>query len=246
MKMNWWMVSQKLLNESSFFPSLFKWQELIVRVKDIGAIGSADTSTRNRCSHRFPNLFSSRFSPFFFFFFFSRGRTLFESALSPHGYNCCSVSWKKVSRKNRGRREQRGGPLFLPIFISFLFPGLHTAKRQILTTDSWYLIEKEGSGRISLFTWCIRRAINNNGDDDDDDDDDVTRWKSTMWFTDRESRSSRFPGSASEPRAHHRLDAFFEIRRRQIEGNTKETTIYTFLCTCPCSSYTTYVIFPVY
>lgn len=238
MKMNRWKVSRKLLNESSFFPSLFKWQELIVRARDIGAIGSAETSTRNRGSHLFPNLFSSRFSPFFFFFFFSRDRTLFESALSPHGYNCCSVSWKKVSRKNRGRREQRGGPLFLPIFISFLLPVLHTAKREILTTDSWYLIEKEGSGRISLFTWCIRRAIN-----DDDDDDDATRWKSTMWSTDR---SSRFPGSASEPRAHHRLNAFFEIRRRPIEGNTKETTIYTFLCTCPCSSYTTYVIFLIY
>lgn len=100
MKMNWWKVSRKLLNESSFFPFLFKWQELIVRARDIEAIGSAETSTRNRGSHLFPNLFSSRFSPFF-----CRGRTLFEIALSPHGYNCCSVSWKKESH---GKIEVEG------------------------------------------------------------------------------------------------------------------------------------------
>lgn len=122
------------------FPSISP-RDLIVNDE---TIGNTETNTRN---HGPP--FSLLLLPLFLVFFtiFLVARTLFESALSPRGYNCCSVSWKKkkkeeVSVKNRGRREQREWPLFLPIFISLL-PG--EEKREILAPVSYR--EKGGGSR---------------------------------------------------------------------------------------------------
>lgn len=81
-----------------------------------------------------------------FFTIFLVARTLFESALSPHGYNCCSVSWKKEKKKkSRWKIEVEGNKENGLCSCPFLFlfsPGKRREKFLLR-----YLIEKRGGSR---------------------------------------------------------------------------------------------------
>lgn len=132
----------KLLNDFGFclshFKSLSTGFNCICKQRDIWQ--RQEMRKRLHEQSWFP--FSKPLPYFVSSFFTIFSHLFFDSTLSPHGCNYCSVSWEK-SRWKIGQRKQRVRSLFLSIFISLLSSNQQRGKREVLTPFLWYITKRK-------------------------------------------------------------------------------------------------------